>query len=1213
MKKPHEDFLPPKADEHVPTVRDPIKQLKEIMCQKRTLNILELLHLAKSTKTEETGTLLFIIMGKKKIEDVVTEFVKHYQAVADEMQRYRRNVSVLDYHSCLKHDNKYDGQQYYFISDPSYQTETVHDQQNDSLKMSSVLLASSKELTIHVVMSDDMALLLFILASSKHKSYGQTEFNFQEVYIFEPNCRTLTSIRELLESFPLFAQKQNVEEDHSGSLNSYGIHEPNHTAQTSQKDLIETLRQPAKEQNSEKDTVVMEVNSDALPLLKGTHEPNDNNLTVLNDLDESCMISTHTPNIEEVSAVDHEDNEVMHTPPAKEQNPDKVSIVGEVNSVAFPLWKRTHEPTVLNDFDTLTTEKQNIKVLAAEENSSTSDDLISKKMTHDDQTAGKDLNDEIHTPPAREQNFGKVQEINSDALPLQNMTHEPTDSELTVLDDLNEVYKLPIQIQSIKEVSSDSLDSKERTYKTICSDQTAQKDLDEMPTLPVKVQNSGKDSRSVIEEVSWDTLPLWKMTHEPNGRELTVVNDVDEPYTLLIQMQNLGVAAVGLNSQEKTHETNCSDQSVQEDLQELTNELNESDLELTVLNDLYTPSTQTHNTEEGNSNGLNPKETACETNCNDQSTGKDLDEMHTIAVKEHSSGNHMYSVVEEFDSDALPLQKLTCGPTESKFTVLNDLDKTGACTTIKRQEQTSGNDPVAKRVNCNARPWQLVHEPNDSELTVLNDSDERCTLHTQIQSTEKVSVVEKGYSDGLNLQEMTHELHCDQTTWKEVVDEVYMPAAKRQNSGRKDPVAEGNSNALLLQSADVDQSYSNQTVLQEVAETCTSHVKLQNAEKPCAVKEDTCDVYIANMQTVDWSCELKDSNKHAVTALKQQNNPEANLYVVPDPTGKKKDLYVRRAVIQYPYHALAQITQNFDARSLKEGGCKVGAGSFGDVFHGRVSCSSGQNESVAIKRFKKPKNTKQSQVNLYKRQFPTEVLALTWFRHPNIVRLVGQCSEGPELCLVYEYLPLGNLARLLAKNSTATPAWDVRLRVLCNVAHALKYLHSSCNPGLIHRDVKSANVLLNNKFQGKLSDFGLATLTEDQDDPNSSFLVSEAVGTSSYMAPEAFQGRTSPRVDIYAFGMVIYETVTALPPYSPAKNMNLVTFMRELERQSKINLLILSDPRATWPSTVAGDLLKLARWCTDFDSHRRPSMIVVVEILEMLKRENSSDSGQELF
>ncbi|XP_065837719.1 uncharacterized protein [Oscarella lobularis] len=291
------------------------------------------------------------------------------------------------------------------------------------------------------------------------------------------------------------------------------------------------------------------------------------------------------------------------------------------------------------------------------------------------------------------------------------------------------------------------------------------------------------------------------------------------------------------------------------------------------------------------------------------------------------------------------------------------------------------------------------------------------------------------------------------------------------------------------------------------------------------------------------------------------------------------------------FEELARATKDFDSTLL------IGSGSFGDVFLADLEVG-GRLTKVAVKRFKPPKDDKPSRIQLNKKQFPTEISSLIRVNHENIVKLMGLSVNGPQLCLLYEYVHGRTLRKALAKESQSVPSVSSRLRISSQIASALKYLHC-LTPGLLHRDVKSGNVLLGEDDNAKLADFGLATITEEGRNPMESFSVTLSVGTKSYMAPETYLGKASQRTDVYAFGVVLYEIVTGLPPYSYSKKVDLVNYMLEVEEKEE-DVNIMFDPRVPWPHAEARELTALAKMCTDKNSKRRPLMDKVDNIIKML-------------
>ncbi|XP_062512283.1 uncharacterized protein LOC134188107 [Corticium candelabrum] len=207
------------------------------------------------------------------------------------------------------------------------------------------------------------------------------------------------------------------------------------------------------------------------------------------------------------------------------------------------------------------------------------------------------------------------------------------------------------------------------------------------------------------------------------------------------------------------------------------------------------------------------------------------------------------------------------------------------------------------------------------------------------------------------------------------------------------------------------------------------------------------------------------------------------------------------------------------------------------------------------------------------------------------------------MCLVYEYVDGGTLAQHLAKESSEPLSWNERLEVAHGIAKAIHYIQTTSQRPLIHRDVKSANILVSSDGRVRLADFGLSCFGEHVDNMDASFCDSSsmAVGTRSYMSSEACKGISSTRTDVYSFGVVLFELLTGLPPYCSSKKLDLVTWLERMEREG-VELMSMSDPRAAWPDRVSRLLLDLAKRCTDFDSHRRPFIREVLQELDRVSR-----------
>jgi len=187
-------------------------------------------------------------------------------------------------------------------------------------------------------------------------------------------------------------------------------------------------------------------------------------------------------------------------------------------------------------------------------------------------------------------------------------------------------------------------------------------------------------------------------------------------------------------------------------------------------------------------------------------------------------------------------------------------------------------------------------------------------------------------------------------------------------------------------------------------------------------------------------------------------------------------------------------------------GNKLGAGAFGAVYFGLMP----DGTQVAVKKLMN------DTVSLFK-QFQTEITTLSTYQHPNLLPLLGYSCDTPNYCLVYEFMPNRSLEdRLAGCTDDEKPLhWRKRLDVAIGVCKGIHYLHTAKSPPLIHRDVKTANILLDKEMTARLGDFGLVRTS-----PTDSRMTSTVFGTSAYMAPEAFRGDVSVKMDVFSVGVV---------------------------------------------------------------------------------------------
>ncbi|XP_047955161.1 probable serine/threonine-protein kinase PBL21 [Salvia hispanica] len=234
------------------------------------------------------------------------------------------------------------------------------------------------------------------------------------------------------------------------------------------------------------------------------------------------------------------------------------------------------------------------------------------------------------------------------------------------------------------------------------------------------------------------------------------------------------------------------------------------------------------------------------------------------------------------------------------------------------------------------------------------------------------------------------------------------------------------------------------------------------------------------------------------------------------------------AARSFTFKDLALATQNFREANL------IGEGGFGSVYKGRLESGL----VVAVKQL----NLEGLQGN---QEFIVEVLMLSLLHHPNLVNLIGYCTDGDQRLLVYEFMQMGSLENHLFEPTQTPLSWSTRLKIAVGAARGLEYLHCKANPPVIYRDLKSSNILLDKDFNAKLSDFGLAKLGPVGDNTHVSTRV---MGTYGYCAPEyAMSGKLTLKSDIYSFGVVMLELITGRKAIDCTKipgEQNLVIWCR---------------------------------------------------------------------
>ncbi|TKY48897.1 Receptor protein kinase HSL1 [Spatholobus suberectus] len=283
----------------------------------------------------------------------------------------------------------------------------------------------------------------------------------------------------------------------------------------------------------------------------------------------------------------------------------------------------------------------------------------------------------------------------------------------------------------------------------------------------------------------------------------------------------------------------------------------------------------------------------------------------------------------------------------------------------------------------------------------------------------------------------------------------------------------------------------------------------------------------------------------------------------------------------------------------------IGSGASGKVY--KVALSNG--EVVAVKKLWGASKVGNGSVDSEKDGFEVEVETLGKIRHKNIVRLWCCCNSGDSKLLVYEYMPNGSLADLLHSSKKGLLDWPTRYKIAIDAAEGLSYLHHDCVPPIVHRDVKSSNILLDDEFGAKVADFGVAKIVKGVDQGAESMSV--IAGSYGYIAPEyAYTLRVNEKSDIYSFGVVILELVTGKPPLDPQYGeKDLVKWVSTTLDQKGQDQVI--DPTLDFQyREEISKVLSVGLLCTGSLPITRPSMRRVVKMLKEVTSLPKSISGK---
>ncbi|KAJ0773560.1 putative protein kinase RLK-Pelle-L-LEC family [Helianthus annuus] len=283
---------------------------------------------------------------------------------------------------------------------------------------------------------------------------------------------------------------------------------------------------------------------------------------------------------------------------------------------------------------------------------------------------------------------------------------------------------------------------------------------------------------------------------------------------------------------------------------------------------------------------------------------------------------------------------------------------------------------------------------------------------------------------------------------------------------------------------------------------------------------------------------------------------------------------------RFSYHELAQSTANFAETE------KLGEGGFGGVYKGFL-----KNLSLYVAVKKVSKTSKQGI-----KQYASEVRIISRLRHKNLVQLIGWCHDKGELLLVYEYMENGSLDSHLFKGKSLL-GWNRRYKIVQDLASALLYLHEEWEQCVLHRDIKSSNVMLDSNFNVKLGDFGLAKLVDHEKGAQTTMLA----GTLGYMAPECIvAGKATKESDVFSFGVVALEIACGRKPIENKDEENQIRLTEWVWGLYGTRALLEAvDPRleSDFEEEEIKRVLIVGLWCVHPDSELRPSIRQAIKVL----------------
>lgn len=293
-----------------------------------------------------------------------------------------------------------------------------------------------------------------------------------------------------------------------------------------------------------------------------------------------------------------------------------------------------------------------------------------------------------------------------------------------------------------------------------------------------------------------------------------------------------------------------------------------------------------------------------------------------------------------------------------------------------------------------------------------------------------------------------------------------------------------------------------------------------------------------------------------------------------------------------PLDELKEKTENFGSKAL------IGEGSYGRVYFANLS----NGKTVAVKKLDVSAEPESNS------EFLTQVSMVSTLKHENLVELLGYCVEGNLRVLAYEFATMGSLHDILHGRKGVQGAqpgpvldWMQRVRIAVDAARGLEYLHEKVQPSIIHRDIRSSNVLLFEDLKAKIADFNLSNQAPDM---AARLHSTRVLGTFGYHAPEyAMTGQLTQKSDVYSFGVVLLELLTGRKPVDhtmPRGQQSLVTWATPRLSEDKVKQCIDPKLKGEYPPKAVAKMAAVAALCVQYEAEFRPNMSIVVKALQPL-------------